>query len=108
MKKMLVFSAILAMCGAVAFAADASSPAAKSLKVDKYQVTGPVVEVTDTKIVIQKDDGKWEIARDAASKVTGEPKVGDKVTVAYKMIAVSIDVKTSKAAADKPAKPATK
>ena len=103
MKKLLVLSAVVAMCGAVAFAADAAAPAAKSLKVDKYQVTGPVVEVTDAKIVIQKDDGKWEIARDAATKVTGDIKVGEKVTVAYKMIAVSVEAKTPKAATEKSA-----
>ena len=90
------------MFGAIASAAD-EAPAAKTLKVDKYQVTGPVVEVTDAKIVIQKDDGKWEIARSAATKVTGTPKVGDKVTVEYKMIAAAIEVKAGKGAAEKPA-----
>jgi len=104
MKRLLVFGAVVAMCGAVALAADEAS-VARNLKVDKYQVTGPVVAVTDSKIVIQKDDGKWEIAREAASKVTGDIKVGDKVTVAYKMIAVSIE---AKAATEKPAKSAAK
>ena len=108
MKRLLVFGAVVALCGAVALAADEAASVAKSLKVDKYQVTGPVVEVTDTKIVIQKDDGKWEIAREAATKVTGELKVGEKVTVAYKMIAASIEVKDSKAATEKSAKPAKK
>ena len=46
-----------------------------------YQVTAPVVEVTDTKIVLDKDDGKWEIARTEQTKVTGDVKVGGKVTV---------------------------
>ena len=108
MKRLLVLGAMVAMCSAMALAADEAS-VAKGLKVDKYQVTGPVVEVTDAKIVIQKDDGKWEIAREAATKVTGDIKVGDKVTVAYKMIAVGIESKAPKAAAekaDKPAKPA--
>lgn len=110
MKRLLVFGAVVAMCGAMVFAADEPASAAKGLKVDKYQVTGPVVELTDAKIVIQKDDGKWEIARDAGTKVTGELKVGAKVTVAYKMIAVSVEVKPAAKAAttDKPAKPATK
>jgi hypothetical protein len=109
MKRLLVLGAAVAMCGAVAFAADEAAAAAKGLKVDKYQVTGPVVEVTDAKIVVAKDDGKWEIARDAATKVTGDIKVGEKVTVAYKMIAVSVEVKEAKgAAADKPAKDAAK
>jgi len=30
-----------------------------------YQVTGPVLEVTDSKIVVQKGDEKWELERDA-------------------------------------------
>ena len=30
-----------------------------------YQVTGPILEVTDASIVVQKGDEKWEVARDA-------------------------------------------
>ena len=104
MKRLLMLGAVVAMCGTMACAAEEAS-AAKSLKVDKYQVTGPVVEVTEAKIVIQKDDGKWEIAREAATKVTGELKVGEKVTVAYKMVAVSVEAKAPKTT-EKPAKPA--
>lgn len=63
-----------------------------------YQVTGPVEEVTDTKIVVQKGKEKWEIARDANTKVTGDVKKGDKVTVEYKMTATSIESKGSKGA----------
>ena len=58
-----------------------------------YQVTGPVLEVTDTKIVVQKGKEKWEIARDANTKVEGELKKGAKVTVEYNMTATSIAVK---------------
>ncbi len=58
-----------------------------------YQVTGPVLEVTDSKIVVQKGKEKWEMARDAGTKVTGDVKVGDKVTVEYKMTATSIESK---------------
>jgi hypothetical protein len=68
-----------------------------------YQVTGPVLEVTDTKIVVQKGKDKWEIARDASTKVTGDLKVGSKVTIEYKMTATSVEVKTDAKAA-KPAK----
>ena len=68
-----------------------------------YQVTGPVLEVTDSKIVVQKGKDKWEIARDASTKVTGELKVGSKVTIEYKMTATSVEVKTDAKAA-KPAK----
>jgi hypothetical protein len=58
-----------------------------------YQVTGPVVEVTDDHITVQKGQEKWEIARDAATKVTGELKVGAKVTIEYRMTATSAEVK---------------
>ena len=62
-----------------------------------YQVTGPIVEVTDAKIVVQKGNEKWELSKDAATKVNGELKVGDKVTVEYKMIATDITAKAEKA-----------
>lgn len=69
-----------------------------------YQVTGPVLEATPTKIVIQKDTEKWEIARTADTKITGDVKVGSKVTVQYTMTAATIEVKPDKAAAAKPEK----
>lgn len=69
-----------------------------------YQATGPVLEVTDSKIVIQKDKEKWEIARNTATKITGEIKVGSKITVQYTMTAASVEVKPDKDA--KPAAPA--
>jgi hypothetical protein len=61
-----------------------------------YQVTGPVLEVKDDKIVVQKGNEKWEIAKDKDSKVTGDLKVGSKVTVMYTMKAASIEVKAEK------------
>jgi hypothetical protein len=65
-----------------------------------YQVTGPVLEVTDSKIVVQKGKDKWEIGRDASTKVTGDLKVGSKVTIEYKMTATSVDVKSDAKAKD--------
>jgi hypothetical protein len=65
-------------------------------QVDSYQVTGPIIELTDAKIVLQKDDGKWEIARTADTKIEGELKVGAKVTIKYRMTAVSAVVKAGK------------
>ncbi len=66
-----------------------------------YQVTGPVLAVTDDTITVQKGTEKWEIARDAGTKVTGDLKVGEKVTIEYKMTATSVEVKP--AAGAKPA-----
>nr|WP_295904095.1 hypothetical protein [uncultured Bdellovibrio sp.] len=61
-----------------------------------YQVTGPVVEVTDSKIIVEKGKDKWEIEKTAATKVTGDLKVGEKVTIEYTMAADKIEVKESK------------
>ncbi len=65
-----------------------------------YQVTGPVLEVTDTKIVVEKDKEKWEIARDKDTKVTGDLKKGGRVTIQYRMTATSIESKDKPAAKD--------
>jgi hypothetical protein len=64
--------------------------------VNTYQVTGPVLELTNDKITVQKGKDKWEIARDASTKVTGDLKVGSKVTIQYEMKAASIEVKEEK------------
>ncbi len=64
-----------------------------------YQVTGPVLSLTADTIVVQPVKApteKWEIARDANTKVTGDLKVGAKVTVQYRMVAASIEVKPGK------------
>lgn len=61
-----------------------------------YQVTGPVLEVTNDSIVVQKGKEKWEIARDAMTKMDGTPKVGDKVTIEYRMAATSVEAKAEK------------
>jgi len=58
-----------------------------------YQVTGPVLEVTNDKIVVQKGKDKWEIARDASTKIDGDLKVGARVTIEYTMTAASVEVK---------------
>jgi hypothetical protein len=59
----------------------------------QYQVTGPVLEVRDDVIVVQKGNEKWEIARDKATAISGDLKVGSKVTVHYTMKAAKIEVK---------------
>ena len=59
-----------------------------------YQVTGPVLDVKEDVIVVQKGDEKWEIGRDKGTKIKGgDLKKGSRVTVHYKMNASSIDVK---------------
>ena len=73
------------------------SAAAFAASPDSYQVTGPIVEVTDAKIVVMKGKEKFEIARGADTKVTGELKVGTKVTIEYSMTAKTIEAKEEKA-----------
>ena len=61
-----------------------------------YQVTGPVLAMTDTTITVQKGSEKWEIEKDAATKITGDLKVGSKVTIEYTMAAKALEVKDAK------------
>lgn len=63
-----------------------------------YEVTGPVLEVTDSMIVVQKGKDRWEVNRDANTKVTGDVKVGDKVKITYTMSATDVEVKAGKGA----------
>ena len=60
-----------------------------------YQVTGPILEVNDTFIAVQKGKERWEIARDAKLKANAELKVGDKVTITYTMKATKAEVKSA-------------
>jgi hypothetical protein len=69
-----------------------------------YQVTGPIVEVTDAMITVQKGNEKWQIDRDAATKVTGTLAVGTKVTIEYTMKAATVTAKEDKATDKKPKK----
>src|ERR1700687_5318840 len=64
---------------------------------DKYQVTGEVVEVSDSMIVVMKGKERFEVARDAGTKVEGPLAKGSKVTIKYKMTATSVEVKADKA-----------
>src|ERR687896_957646 len=59
-----------------------------------YQVTGPVLELKEDVIVVQKGDEKWEVGRDKGTKIKGgDLKKGSRVTIHYKMTASSIEVK---------------
>jgi hypothetical protein len=63
-----------------------------------YQVTGPVTEVSDSMIVVMKGKERFEIDRDSNTKVTGDLKVGAKVTVMYTMSAKEVEVKADTSA----------
>lgn len=58
-----------------------------------YQVTGEVLEVSDSKIVLSKAGEKFEIDRAAGTKVSGDLKKGGKATVYYTMTAEEIESK---------------
>ncbi|HEX3421763.1 MAG TPA: hypothetical protein VHT01_11055 [Candidatus Udaeobacter sp.] len=61
-----------------------------------YDVTGPVLEVNDSMIVVQKGKDRWELDRDSNTKVNGDVKVGDKVHITYTMTAKDVEVKAGK------------
>lgn len=86
MKRKLIMTAVLLLASPLALA---------------NQVTGQVVEMTDTRIVIKKGKSDLEIARDAGTRLAGDVKVGDRVTVGYKMTATSIEPKAGKKSAAK-------
>lgn len=92
MKKITLIAAAALSLSATAFAAEPKT----------YQVTGPVLAVTDDTVTVEKGKEKWEIAKSADTKMEGADalKVGDKVTITYRMTAAKIEVK--------PAKPAKK
>jgi len=58
-----------------------------------YQVTGPVLDVTNDVIVVEKGKDKWEIGRNKDTKINGDLKKGSRVTIHYKMTATDVDVK---------------
>ena len=90
------------MCGAALLAASSLNAA----DTKSYQVTGPVLEVTPTAITVQKGNDKWEIARNSSTKIPGDIKVGDKVTIYYTMVAAEVEIKDAKGTkgGDKPEK----
>jgi hypothetical protein len=83
---------------ALAFTSSAFGGASKT-----YQVTGPVLEANDSMIAVQKGKDRWEVARDASTKVDGEVKVGEKVTITYTMTATNVEAKAAGKKTDKAA-----
>jgi hypothetical protein len=83
MKRILAVVAIIGLFSSVAFAGP----------INAYQVTGPVVEVTSDMVAVKKGKDRWEIALSPDTKVTGDLKVGSKVTIEYHMTATKVDVK---------------
>jgi len=84
MKRIMVF-ALLMMFATVSISA----------ALESYQVTGPVIEVKDNTVTVQKGKENWQIAIDKDTKTTGDLKVGSKATIKYQMKATTIEVKDS-------------
>ena len=83
MKHILILCAAVLLLTSVAIAAGPKD----------YQVTGPVLDVTDDVITVEKGKDKWEIGRNKDTKINGDLKKGSKVTIQYKMTATSVEVK---------------
>jgi hypothetical protein len=65
-----------------------------------YQFTGVVKTVQGDTFTVQKSASEtWEFSKDASTK--GTVKVGDKVTVHYKMIATEVEASAAPAAKPK-------
>src|SRR5436189_5475404 len=90
----------------LAAASLALSSAAFAAGAKTYQVTGPVLEVNDSMIAVQKGKDRWEINRDSSTKVSGDLKVGEKVTITYTMSATDVQVKAAKGAKNELVRPA--
>ena len=64
MKKAVLLAGVFLLAASLVFAAGPKT----------YQVTGPVLEVKDDVIVVEKGKEKWEIGRTKDTKVDGRPE----------------------------------
>ena len=66
-----------------------------------YQFTGVVKSVSGNTFTVEKSAKEtWEFSTDSSTK--GTPKVGDRVTVYYRMVATEIEGKPAPPAVKKP------
>ena len=83
MKKVMLLISVIFLMTAVAYAAQDGI----------RKATGELVKITAESVVIKRGKGEMVITRDPSTNVAGNLKVGEKVTVEYKMIATSVAVK---------------
>jgi len=81
MKRIMIAVVSMVLVASVAFAGKT------------YQFTGNVLEVKDNVIIVDKAGEKFEMSKDAGTKIKGDLKVGAKVTVKYESRAAEIEVK---------------
>ena len=96
--KRILFVWLIAVAVVVAFAAGGYA-AAKS-----YQFTGTVKAADGGTLTVEKSAKETWIFEVPSGTKGGTPKVGDKVTVYYKMVATEIESKPATTAAAKPKK----
>jgi hypothetical protein len=82
------FAKLVAVVVAVVFVVASAAFAGKT-----YQFTGKVLEIKDNVIIVEKGKEKFELTKDATTKIKGDLKVGAKVTVQYESRATEIEVK---------------
>ncbi len=81
MKRVYLLAVVFVLVASIAFAGK------------NYQFTGTVVEVKENAIVVDKNGEKFEMTKDAGTKIKGDVKIGAKVTVKYESRAAEIEVK---------------
>jgi len=86
MRRLLLVVLALVLVGGVGYTAEKS-----------YQFTGTVKSVESGTFTVEKSAKEtWTFSTDGSTK-GGTPKVGDKVTVYYKMVATEIEAKAGAA-----------
>jgi bifunctional N-acetylglucosamine-1-phosphate-uridyltransferase/glucosamine-1-phosphate-acetyltransferase GlmU-like protein len=90
--KIFKTATMLALAGALSLAL----PASAGLQAKTYQVTGAVLELTQTTPIVQQGDEKRQVARDKGTKIAGDLKVGAKVTIQYRCVATDVEVESDK------------
>jgi len=94
MRRLLLVALAVTLIGGIGYTAEKS-----------YQFTGTVKTVDNGTFTVEKSAKEaWTFSTDGSTK-GGKPKVGDKVTVYYKMVATEIE---AKAATPKPTPPKKK
>lgn len=97
-RKPLCVVALLLVSGAFLLPAIA---APSKPKVKEYQVTGPVLAVTDNVVTVQKGEEKWDLEVSSDTKMDGKLAVGQKVTIYYHMVANRVEKKADGEKKDK-------
>jgi len=93
MRRLLFVMLLVALAGGIGYTAGKS-----------YQFTGTVKTADKDGFTVEKTAKEvWTFSTDSATK-GGIPKVGDKVTVYYKMVATEIEAKAAPAKSEEPKK----